>query len=147
MTLSVQWAAVFCVLLQQIVSGCASLEPFGRTIARSKIPALWTSLGKGWASYYASDFVGRKTAEGELYSEEILTAAHPTLPFGTVVLVRRAATGRYVFVRINDRGPFVSGRVIDLSRRAASKLGLIAAGVGRVELFLVPPHDPLITHL
>lgn len=144
---SLNWVAIVCGLLQQIVCGCASLEPFGKTLTGREIPASWTSLGRGWASYYHPDFVGRKTAAGELYDDQVMTAAHPTLPFGTIVFVRRVANGRYVLVRINDRGPYVPGRVIDLSRKAASKIGLVAAGVGRVELFLVPPHDPLIAHL
>jgi rare lipoprotein A len=104
-------------------------------------------MERGWASYYGSSFVGRRTASGEVYDDDLLTAAHPTLPFGTLVLVRRVATGRYVMVRVNDRGPFIEGRVIDLSRAAAAKIGLLAAGVGRVELFEIPPHHALISHL
>jgi rare lipoprotein A (peptidoglycan hydrolase) len=128
-------------------NGCATLEPFGKTLQQERIPENWVSVGRGWASFYGSEFHGRKTASGELYDEGFLTAAHPTLPFGTIVLVRRVATGRYALVRITDRGPFVANRTIDLSRAAAAKIGLLAAGVGRVELFVIPPHHSLIAHL
>lgn len=89
---------------------------------------------KGQASYYADKFEGRKTANGEIFSQSKLTAAHRTLPFGTIVVVKNLANGKTVKVRINDRGPFVSGRIIDLSRAAASALGYINAGVTSVEI-------------
>lgn len=141
--------SVFVAILAfaYLASGCASLQPFSASLRAGRIPPDWRNLGRGWASYYGKEFVGRKTASGDLYDEPLLTAAHPSLPFGTILLVRRVATGRYTFVRINDRGPFVAGRVIDLSKAAASQIGLIAAGVGRVELFVVPPDHPLIQHL
>jgi rare lipoprotein A len=135
------------LLLFIFSSACRTLEPFGRTVLPQRIPQDWTRMERGWASYYGSSFVGRRTASGEVYDDDLLTAAHPTLPFGTLVLVRRVATGRYVMVRVNDRGPFIEGRVIDLSRAAAAKIGLLAAGVGRVELFEIPPHHALISHL
>jgi len=147
MSLTQTLVLLLCVICQQIVCSCESLEPFGRSISRKKIPTDWSSLELGWASFYHPNLVGRKTANGESYNDESFTAAHPSLPFGTVVMVRRVSTGRYVLVRINDRGPFVTGRVIDLSRSAAAKIGLLAAGIGRVELFVVPPDHPLITHL
>lgn len=127
--------------------GCASLQSFSASLRAGKVPADWRNIGRGWASFYGKEFVGRKTASGDPYEEGLLTAAHPSLPFGTILLVRRVASGRYAFVRVNDRGPFVAGRVIDLSRAAASQIGLIAAGVGRVELFVVPLDHPLIQHL
>jgi len=93
----------------------------------------------GEASYYAGKFVGRKTANGEIYNPEAMTAAHRTLPFGTVVRVTRTdqPDGRSVVVRINDRGPFVAGRIIDLSKAAARELGMIAEGVVPVRLEIV----------
>lgn len=95
--------------------------------------AVWQS---GRASYYSDKLAGRKTANGERYDPRALTAAHRTLPFGTVVVVRRS-DGRSVRVRINDRGPFGdNGRVIDLSRRAAEELGMMRAGVVDVTLTL-----------
>jgi rare lipoprotein A len=133
----------FCCFLH----GCRSLDPFGRVVSSRKIPSDWGQPEKGWASFYHPKLEGQKTASGEVYQDDLLTAAHPTLPFGTVVMVRRSATGRYVFARVNDRGPFVGGRVIDLSRAAAKSLGLVAAGVGRVEVFVIPAEHPLIGHL
>jgi rare lipoprotein A len=80
--------------------------------------------------------VGRKTASGERYSHRKLTAAHRTLKFGTTVRVTRLDDGRSVVVRVNDRGPFTRGRIIDLSRAAAERLGMIRAGTARVRLEL-----------
>jgi rare lipoprotein A len=91
-----------------------------------------TEAGK--ASYYADKFVGRKTANGETFRQTKLTAAHKTLPFGTKVKVVNKDNGRTVKVRINDRGPFVGGRIIDLSKKAAKKIGLVQAGVANVEI-------------
>ncbi len=84
------------------------------------------------ASWYGPDFHGRTTASGERFDERALTAAYRVLPFGTRLRVTCAATGRSVVVRINDRGPYVAGRAIDLSRAAARAIGL--PGVGRVRL-------------
>lgn len=91
-------------------------------------------LERGRASWYGAQFHGRLTANGERYDKYALTAAHKTLPFGTVVRVRSLALGREVDVRINDRGPFAPGRVIDVSQAAAEALGLTAAGVAEVSL-------------
>ena len=87
----------------------------------------------GRASFYSDRLAGRATATGEPYDPRELTAAHRTLPFGALVHVART-DGRYVVVRINDRGPFARGRVIDLSRRAAHELGIVRAGVADVAL-------------
>ncbi len=86
----------------------------------------------GLASYYSIKFNGRKTASGEILNVYALTAAHRTLPFGTKVKVTSLDTGKSVIVKINDRGPYVKGRVIDLSREAAKRLGILKKGVGRV---------------
>ena len=91
-----------------------------------------TETGK--ASYYADKFNGRKTANGEIFRNRKKTAAHKTLPFGTVVKVTNLRNGRSVKVRINDRGPFVAGRHIDLSKKAARKIGMIQEGVGNVKM-------------
>lgn len=91
-------------------------------------------LERGNASWYGGKFHGRPTASGESYDKYALTAAHRTLPFGTIVRVRSLALGREVDVRINDRGPFSSDRVIDVSRAAAEALGLIGVGVAEVSL-------------
>ncbi|NVK29703.1 MAG: septal ring lytic transglycosylase RlpA family protein [Gammaproteobacteria bacterium] len=89
---------------------------------------------KGGASYYAEYFHGRLTANGERFDMNAMTAAHKTLPFGTWVRVRRTDTGKSVIVRINDRGPFIKGRIIDLSKEAGRRLGLMKIGVAKVEV-------------
>ena len=92
----------------------------------------------GKASYYGGKFHGRKTASGERFNQHAMTAAHRKLSFGTVVRVTNLSNGRSVEVRINDRGPFGNrGRIIDVSRAAARKLGMIADGVVRVRLDIV----------
>lgn len=96
-----------------------------------------TLLGSGTASYYGRKFDGRRTASGEAFDMSELTAAHRTLPFGSKVRVTNAANGRSVVVRINDRGPFHGGRLIDVSHAAAQRLGLMASGHGRVTLSLI----------
>jgi rare lipoprotein A len=88
----------------------------------------------GMASFYNNKHEGNKTASGEVYRKGKLTAAHKTLPFGTQVKVTNLANSRTVVVRVNDRGPFVRGRIIDLSRRAAQKLGMINDGVTKVRI-------------
>lgn len=93
---------------------------------------------EGLASFYGAGLHGRPTANGETFDKEKLTAAHRTLPFGTCVHVESLATGRSVNVRINDRGPFVGNRIIDLSEAAARDLGMISSGVGRVKLSPCP---------
>ena len=92
------------------------------------------SILEGLASWYGPGFVGRRTANGEIFTSAELTAAHKTLPFNTRVRVTRLDNSRSVVVRINDRGPFKPGRVIDLSRVAALELDLIRSGVARVRL-------------
>lgn len=89
----------------------------------------------GLASWYGAKFHKRRTASGEPFDMKALTAAHPTLPFGSRVCVRSQATGRSVIVRINDRGPHTGKRVIDLSRGAAEVLGMVGLGLKPVELF------------
>jgi rare lipoprotein A len=98
-------------------------------------PDVATVIGGGVASWYGPGFAGRRTASGEAFNPREYTAAHRTLPFGS--RVRVSMGGRSVVVRINDRGPFAAGRVIDLSQAAAEELGLRRAGSGRVELALL----------
>ena len=93
-----------------------------------------TAIGGGVASYYGRRFHGRPTASGEKFDMNAMTAAHRTLPFGSLVEVTNPRNGKTVTVRINDRGPFHGGRVIDVSRAAATELGLIGPGSGTVEL-------------
>lgn len=93
-----------------------------------------TFFQEGHASWYGKKFHGRSTASGETYNMFEFTAAHKTLPFGTRVLVHSKRSGKTVEVRINDRGPFISGRVIDLSYAAAKELDIITIGRDEVEL-------------
>lgn len=93
---------------------------------------------EGRASWYGAEFAGRRTANGEIYDPSQMTAAHKTLPFGTFVRVTNPSSGQNVVVRINDRGPFKPGRVIDVSRAAAEQLGMIGPGTMVVRLELVP---------
>lgn len=88
----------------------------------------------GYASYYGDEFVGRKTASGEIFRQSKLTAAHKKLAFGTKVQVTNLANGKSVTVRVNDRGPFVSNRIIDLSKSAAKKIDMVGAGVAKVKI-------------
>ncbi|MFB6249041.1 MAG: septal ring lytic transglycosylase RlpA family protein [Salinibacter sp.] len=98
---------------------------------------------RGEASYYADRFAGQTTASGETFDPEALTAAHPSLPFGTRVRVTRTGGERQrtVTVRINDRGPYADDRIIDLSKAAARRIGMIEEGVVevRIEVLEVPP--------
>jgi rare lipoprotein A len=89
---------------------------------------------QGKASFYSDQFHGHKTANGETFNMDKLTAAHPSLPFGTRVRVTNLRNGKDVIVRINDRGPFVKGRIIDLSVGAAKEIGLIKSGTVQVKL-------------
>jgi len=100
-----------------------------------------SAIESGQASWYGGKFQGRQTANGEKFDTNMLTAAHKTLPFNTIVEVKNLENDKIVHVRINDRGPFVEGRIIDLSRAAASKLNMVGAGVARVEVRII--EDPV----
>ncbi len=88
----------------------------------------------GIASFYAEDFHGKQTASGEIFNMRRCSAAHRTLPFNTIVRVTNMSNGRRLIVKINDRGPFVSGRIIDLSYGAAKRLGFVQDGITKVKL-------------
>lgn len=94
------------------------------------------SFQTGYASWYGEKFHGRLTASGEKYNMYQMTAAHPSLPFGTRVLVKSKKTKKTVEVRINDRGPFTKGRIIDLSYSAAQNLNILELGYDEVELII-----------
>ena len=89
---------------------------------------------RGLASWYGRDFHGKKTSNGEIYNMYAMTAAHKTLPLGTWVRVHNLENNRTIEVRINDRGPFVRGRIIDLSYTAAKEIGIVGPGTARVEV-------------
>lgn len=95
------------------------------------------TLQTGIASYYGSKFHGRQTANGEIFDMYEMTAAHNTLPFGTKIRVTNLNNNRRVVVRINDRGPFVKGRILDLSYGAALRLGMIESGTAPVRIEVI----------
>ena len=97
------------------------------------------AIETGIASWYGPPYHGRRAAGGEIYDMEKLTAAHRTLPFNTWVEVTNLTNGKKVRVRITDRGPFVEGRIIDLSRAAAREIDMVGAGIAKVRLEIVPP--------
>lgn len=113
-------------VLLPAVAGCASTAP-----SRSATAPL---VERGVASFYHDRLQGRTTASGEPYDRNAMTAAHRSLPFGTEVVVRNLENGRSVRLRINDRGPFVEGRIIDVSRRAANELGFVEKGLAEVSV-------------
>ena len=98
---------------------------------------------RGIASWYGQDFHGWLTASGEIYDMEAMTAAHRTLPLGTVVRVTNIANGQQSTVRINDRGPYLNGRVLDLSHAAARALGMVHDGISPVQLEVIG-HEPFL---
>ena len=128
-------------------AGCASAPPQGYYIKQGtqrayQIDGKWyqpvdSSNGyeeEGTASWYGRDFHGKKTSNGETYDMYAMTAAHKTLPIGTYVKVKRLDNDKEIIVRINDRGPFVKGRIIDLSYKAASEIGIADSGTAKVEI-------------
>lgn len=125
-TIATAALALFC-------AGCLPASRGGGVVTYpGNGPAL--AVDQGEASYYGDEFVGRRTANGETYRHQEMTAAHRTYPFGTLVRVVNLNNGRTITVRINDRGPHKAGRVVDLSRGAAEDIGMIRDGVVPVRL-------------
>ena len=122
-----RWAAVSLLIAVSIVGCGGSKRP-------STEPHKVRFVETGVASWYGKPFHGRTTANGERYDMHKMTAAHKTLPFGAMVKVTDLETGRSVNVRINDRGPFAKGRIIDLSKKAAKQLGIYERGTARVRI-------------
>jgi rare lipoprotein A len=116
-------------------------EVFGKTYYPMQSAEGFREVGT--ASWYGKKFHGRKTSSGEVYDMFAMTAAHKTLPLPTYVQVTNLDNGRKIVVKVNDRGPFHGNRVIDLSYSAASKLGIIAKGTGRVEIVAISPGQPI----
>ncbi len=106
-----------------------SIIPF----AACQLPPIQIGVG----SYYGPEFKGRKTACGEIFNPDSLTAAHKTLPFGSLIKVKLLENGDTVIVRVNDRGPFVKGRIVDLSTRAAIQIGLKNRGLAKVSVEVI----------
>jgi|WetSurMetagenome_2_1015567.scaffolds.fasta_scaffold467523_2 rare lipoprotein A len=116
--------------------GCSGTSRYGRTVSMEN-QDISSFRQTGMASYYANEFDGHTTANGERFDMHALTAAHPTLPFNTRVKVTNLSNGLEVYVRVNDRGPFRKDRIIDLSYAAAEKIGLIGPGTAKVELVVM----------
>ncbi|TFZ07242.1 septal ring lytic transglycosylase RlpA family protein [Ramlibacter henchirensis] len=141
------------LVLAAALSGCAiplphtvdeeTQEAVQEAVPESVSPSVGAELQRGIASWYGLPFHGRRTASGERFDMTAMTAAHPTLPFGTHVKVRSLENGREVTVRINDRGPFTKGRIIDLSHAAARAIGLLSRGTKAVSLSVVEPRDAI----
>lgn len=156
-----RYSILFLLLcLFVLAAGCASVRPYehggdygissGNNASRSKS---YTIQGKtyyplesadnfsqtGMASWYGPGFHGKKTANGERFNTNLLTAAHKELPFDTMVRVTNLENGRSTMVRINDRGPFSKDRIIDLSKKAAEEIGMLQTGTARVRIETVTP--------
>ncbi len=119
------------VIFLAVGAGCA--KHYGKRYSGKSVKY----SASGVASWYGPGFRGRKTASGERFRPSALTAAHRTLPFGTRVRVTNLSNSKSVVVRINDRGPFTGGRIIDLSQRAAKKIGMIRSGTAKVKVVAV----------
>ena len=120
--------ATFFISVLFLASGCSSIFFLKPVEGTRQI---------GNASWYGRKFHGRKTASGEIFNMYAMTAAHQTLPFGAKVRVTHLITGKSVIVRINDRGPFIKGRIIDLSFEAAKRLKILNEGIARVEIVVI----------
>ena len=128
---------IYLILGLLLMAGCLAQD--------KKIPSLNNGSSQlGIASWYGPSFHGKPSASGEPYDMWALTAAHRTLPFGTWVQITKVETGKTVTVRINDRGPFIKGRIIDLSYAAARELAMIGEGTADVALTIVSPRNGLI---
>jgi len=135
--LFVAWAAIRWVPLMFLIAPAMEAP----LVALKSEPVKPIKVWVGNASWYGPNFDGKKTANGERFNAESLTAAHPNLPFGSWVRVVNIRNGKFEVVRINDRGPYQEGREIDVSYRVARKIGLINSGVSqvRLELMQLPP--------
>jgi peptidoglycan lytic transglycosylase len=144
-------------ILAGCVAGCARRQPAvnppaptpapNGPVTSQPVPSRQGALPgqfteEGMASWYGAPFDGRRTSDGEIYNMREFTAAHRTLPFNAVVRVTNLSNGRHVDVRINDRGPFVANRIIDLSYSAAEAIGMVGPGTARVHLDLIGGPDP-----
>lgn len=128
--------------LRRLLGGAEPIKSLPASISVARVngfdaAATIKRIKGGMASWYGPGFHGRRTANGERFNQNALTAAHKTLPFGTRVKVTNLRNGKSVVVRINDRGPFIGGRVIDLSAGAARAIGMKSSGVGKVALEIV----------
>lgn len=150
----VRWIALFCVIVAGLWACGRSVPPPPATPKGhprpyrvgnqwyKPLPHARDFRQRGLASWYGRKFHGRPTSSGEIYNMHAMTAAHKTLPMGTFVRVHNLDNDRSVQVRINDRGPFVRGRIIDLSFAGAKQLGLVGPGTARVEVVALGKSSP-----
>ena len=127
--------AIILLILPLFLTGCMGNNTQENDL--SVTPVVTGAFQTGTASWYGAEYQGRPTASGELFDRNAMTAAHKELPFQTWVEVTNLENGRKVTVRINDRGPFVEGRIIDLSEKAADELGIKIVGLAQVSLKIV----------
>ena len=125
-----QYTWAFLVVSGVLLSSCAA-------ISKGRADLDLGMKQRGVASWYGDDFHGRTTASGELYDMHALTAAHRTLPLGTVLRIVNVVNGKHITIRVNDRGPYVHGRILDLSYAAAKTLGMVQDGVSPIQLEVV----------
>jgi rare lipoprotein A len=124
------WRQIIAILMVSVFVGASpALLAKEKTSQKSN-----HAKNTGIASYYAAKFNGRRTASGEIFDNTLMTAAHRSLPFGTFIQVTNLRNNKSVIVRINDRGPYAKGRIIDLTKAAAKKIGVSRSGVARVKL-------------
>jgi rare lipoprotein A len=146
-----RWTLALGALFALMLAGCSSQNftparaSLGSTSYYSSPPQSYRGTRTEVASWYGPGFAGHRTSNGEVYNPEGLTAASPTLPLGSHVRVVNPDTGRSVVVRINDRGPYVHGRSLDLSHGAAQQIGLTGKGVGRVQVTPTATSTPSAT--
>ncbi len=152
-------SALFLAALLLFTTACATKQ-HRPPVEPTKKPRPYKVLGKwyqplasatgydkvGVASWYGPNFHGKLTANGEKYNMHAMTAAHKTLPLGTFVKVRHLKNGKTVVLRINDRGPFVGSRIIDLSNKAAHAIGMVGSGTARVRVTAIPGKTPSSRH-
>jgi rare lipoprotein A len=148
---------IFQVILVISLIACSSIPRFAAKGNREKpetieeinvernYPFKELSVQEGVASFYADKFHGRRTASGEIFDKNKLTAAHRTLPLNSIAMVTNLKNNKKVRVKINDRGPFVSGRIIDLSKRAAEELDFISEGTAKVRIEIIKLGDNKFT--
>jgi rare lipoprotein A len=130
------FSAMMMPLLLTVSAAAQEVEVTDNPIA-DIVDETETEIGGGVASYYGNELAGNRTASGERFDPGQLTAAHRSLPFGSMVRVTNTSNGDSVVVRINDRGPFSRGRVIDVSHAAAREIGMHRSGTARVKLALL----------
>lgn len=145
-----RWVVHGLLLAFLVLIGCAAREPVpgeqSKWVVKTEVgvpESRRVFIQEGMASWYGGTFHGRTSASGEVYDKWEMTAAHRTLPMGTRLVVEHVGNGRTVEVKINDRGPYIEGRIIDLSRAAASQLGMLRQGVAWVRLYRIGrPKNP-----